>query len=537
MKQVLVVGSGASAVQFALSVLEKGYRVVMLDVGHARPDPVNPTDSFADLKRTLPDPIRYFLGERFETVRYPDDRGEYYGFPPSKDYVFSPVPQFRVDATGFAPLSSFARGGLAETWTGGVYPFNDHELSNFPLSYDELAPYYDLVSRRIGVTGEADDLARFMPVHDALLEPLDLDEHADLLLRTYRARRELMNRRLGCYLGRSRVATISRDLHDRAACGYLGRCLWGCPTDSLYTPSVTLRQCRRYDTFHYVDGVYVTHFAFDRARRITSVTAESVKTHAEQTFDVETLVLAAGTLSSCKIVLESVWRQTGEIVVLPGLMDNRQILMPFVNPAMLCKPYDPRSYQFHQLSIGFDGRTPKEYIHGQITTLKTALVHSIVHGVPVDLRTALHVFQHAHAALGLVNINLHDIRRDDSFLTLDVDRATSTTRLVVQYVAPATEPERIRRATRRVRRALRALGCIAVPFMTHVREMGASAHYAGPLPMSTDRTTWTTSRYGQSHDFPNLFIVDGTILPFLPAKNVTFTLMANAARIADCAFA
>jgi choline dehydrogenase-like flavoprotein len=37
----------------------------------------------------------------------------------------------------------------------------------------------------------------------------------------------------------------------------------------------------------------------------------------------------------------------------------------------------------------------------------------------------------------------------------------------------------------------------------------------------------------RSRDFQNLFLVDGSTFPFLPAKNLTFTLMANAARVAD----
>jgi hypothetical protein len=31
-------------------------------------------------------------------------------------------------------------------------------------------------------------------------------------------------------------------------------------------------------------------------------------------------------------------------------------------------------------------------------------------------------------------------------------------------------------------------------------------------------------------------VVDGAVMPFLPAKNLTFTLMANAVRIAETAF-
>jgi choline dehydrogenase-like flavoprotein len=37
----------------------------------------------------------------------------------------------------------------------------------------------------------------------------------------------------------------------------------------------------------------------------------------------------------------------------------------------------------------------------------------------------------------------------------------------------------------------------------------------------------------RSFDFRNLYIADGASFPFLPAKNLTFTLMANASRIAE----
>jgi choline dehydrogenase-like flavoprotein len=66
--------------------------------------------------------------------------------------------------------------------------------------------------------------------------------------------------------------------------------------------------------------------------------------------------------------------------------------------------------------------------------------------------------------------------------------------------------------------------------------MGASVHYAGTLPMRTTPAPYTVSKDCRSHDFENLYIVDGTSFPFLPAKNVTFSLMANAVRVAETAF-
>ena len=50
--------------------------------------------------------------------------------------------------------------------------------------------------------------------------------------------------------------------------------------------------------------------------------------------------------------------------------------------------------------------------------------------------------------------------------------------------------------------------------MIHIRPMGASVHYAGTIPMAPAGTKWSTDE----------------------AKNLAFTLMANAVRIADAIF-
>jgi len=161
MSKVVVVGSGASGVHFALTLLEKGYQVVMVDVGHKPPEEANPGVSFNDLKISLQDSVAYFLGQKFEGIIHKDPETEFYGFPPNKQYVFSSPTEFQFRSRGFAPLTSFAAGGMAEVWTGGVYPFNDEELRDFPFSYQDIEPFYSKVAERIGLTGTKDDMGRF----------------------------------------------------------------------------------------------------------------------------------------------------------------------------------------------------------------------------------------------------------------------------------------------------------------------------------------------------------------------------------------
>ncbi len=532
-KKVVVVGSGPSGMHFSLTALQKGYEVIMLDVGKPKPQAVNPWDGLAGLKEHLEDPVDYFLGKGFDSVIYPGTKGEYYGFPPSKQYVFSPISQYRLKSSGFSPLASFASGGLAEAWTGGVYPFNDTDLAEFPFTYNDIEPGYSEVARRIGVSGVQDDLEQLMPIHRFLQPPLNLDEHSSSLLRKYEKKKEMFNRRLGCIMGRARLATATENIEARQACSYLGRCLWGCPQDSFYTPSLTLRDCQQFDSFHYIPDQYVHYFKVSLQGKVSHLVTQNLKTNSIEEMEIESLVLAAGTLSTSRIFLEAIRKQTGKTVKLSGLMDNQQILVPFVSVDQIGKSFSNDTYQYHQIALGIESPQHTHPIHGLITTLKSALVHPLIHRMPCDLRSAIFLFRNLHAALGMVNVNLSDDRREENLLTLEVDEETNETKLRIDYKPGKQHESRISEAVGVVKKILRNLGGVVPPGMVHVRPMGASVHYAGTLPMSTRPQPLHVSPDCQSYDFNNLYIADGSTFPFLPAKNITFSLMANAVRVAN----
>ena len=533
MKSVTVVGSGASAVHFAQTALERGWQVTLLDVGRARPAHVRPELSFEGLKDSHTRSSEYFLGENFEGVLFPGAKGEYYGFPPHREYIFAPHASSTTRAAGLDPLLSFARGGLAEAWTGAVFPFSDAELADWPIAHADLAPHYDLVAQRIGIAGTLDDLTRYVPTHAHLDAPLDLDPHSQRLSERYASVRAKLNDSLGVFLGRTRAAVLTRPLAHRKACDLKGRCLWGCPNDAIYSPAFTLRELERQANFRYVPGVFVRRFEADDGGVVRAVEVEHAQGLRER-IAVERLVLAAGTLSSSRIVLESLSAVGGSESELCGLMDNRQVLVPFVNWSMLREQPVLDGYQYHQLALGLSAGDPREYVHGLITTLKSALIHPIAQSVPFDLRTALDLTRNSHAALGLLNLNFHDTRRAENRLVLE--REGDLSRMVLHYAPEALEARRIKSVLKRVKRALSLLRCFVPPGMTHVRPMGASVHYAGTLPMAREGGALTSTPNGQSRAFKNLWLADGSTFPFLPAKNLTFTLMANASRIATLDF-
>ena len=531
-RSVLIVGSGASGVHYAQTALSLGLNVTMLDVGHSTSDVVQPFASLNELKRDLDDSVEYFLGERFESLIVPGIDDEYYGFPPNKHYVFGDVDDYIVRSKGFSPLLSFAAGGLAQAWTAGCYPLTKDEIADFPFDWKDLISYYGVVSERIGISGSSDDMDKFFPFHSGILEPLILDSHSQDLMSSYTQNKDHINRKLGFYVGLARIAALSNDLHGRQACKYLGRCLWGCPTQALYTPAITLAALRQNAAFKYIANVCVKHFGYDDSDRVTYVSVKNIDSGDEEKLPVETLVLAAGTIGTGRIVLESLHLQ-GERRELGGLMDNRQVFMPFVNLSRLGKRFNDKSYQYHQLAMAMPGIQSSDYVHATVTTLKTALLHPLVQSIPLSTRTSLSIVRNIHSALGLVNINFSDYRRPENKIVLKIEENGKITGLEVVYSPKPGEAESIQATSRRFRKLLMRLGCYAPRLMTRIRPMGSSVHYSGTLPMASGNQELTTDRTGRCRPFQNLIIADGSTLPSLPAKNLTFTLMANATRMAS----
>ena len=525
--KALVIGSGPSGVHFARQALANGWAVSMVDVGFPRSAPVAPEATFDELKTTLDDPIDYFLGPNLEGVALPMGSDSYYQHPPSKDYVFRQPEGVAVETKTIEPMLSYARGGLAEAWTAGSYVWQADDLAAFPFAPDALTPYYATVVERVGITGCEDDLSPLIAGDLPYLPSLPLDDHSALLLDRYTRRRRRF-RDHGFVMGKSRLAVQSEDRGGRRACTKLGRCLWGCPHDALYRPSVTLAECLDDPGFEYHAGHVVDRFHFDATGAVRSIETHRPDGSPGASFAGDVGVLAAGALGTARIYLSSVSPDTR----LEGLMDNRQVHIPFFTPARLGRSVEQAAYQFHQLAFGFPASDPLEYIHGQITTLRAASIHPIVGNLPTDFRTALGVFRLLRSGLGIVNVNLADARRATSHLRLEAMNG-GPPRLRIEYVADAEEPRRRQRAVRRMRAALRRLGCLVPPGLTRTLPMGASAHYAGVLPMSATDRPHTSAPDGRIHGFTNLYAVDGSVLPALSAKNHTLTLMANACRVAD----
>ena len=82
---------------------------------------------------------------------------------------------------------------------------------------------------------------------------------------------------------------------------------------------------------------------------------------------------------------------------------------------------------------------------------------------------------------------------------------------------------------------LRALGCFSQRRLATAAPPGWGFHHAGTLPMRREPAAYECHTDGRLWDSARVRVIDASLFPSLPAKNISLTIMANAARIADLA--
>ena len=130
-------------------------------------------------------------------------------------------------------------GGRTNVWARQSYRFSEQDLKgrsfdgkgdDWPLSYADLAPYYDLVERYVGVSGQAEQVPELPDGQFQPAMPMTCSET--------RLRARVKNT-LGRTITIGRTANLTRPLNGRSACHYCGPCERGCVTRSYFNSALT----------------------------------------------------------------------------------------------------------------------------------------------------------------------------------------------------------------------------------------------------------------------------------------------------------
>jgi choline dehydrogenase-like flavoprotein len=517
----IIVGTGPAGVMAARAL--RGKRVLILDVGR-QPDPLPRPEPGSDLyeqRRTEPDLFDFLIGQNFESLHNIHSE-------PVSLKLKSPLMRYIIDdARALAPVHSqnfdatmsFAAGGLANAWGAGVYRFTTRDLDGFPVSKQELEPFYDELTEHMGVSGANDDLAPSFGNDPALQPPIRLSRFASDLHAGYRQKHELFAK-LGVSIGRTRLAVLTEPHRGRPPYNY-GNFEFFRPHDpSVYNPAYTLRELIDEGRVSYEPQHLVLRFA--ESTEGVTVTTRNLISGAHEVFEGRTLILAAGALNSAKLVLES---NDDHDTRLP-LLDNPMTCLPLFRPNRLGQALDTQDSSLGQLILiqEYEGTVLQGSVYGTAGPLRSDILFEL----PLSITANLAWLRRTAAATGLLMMFYPADPHPDNYLQLASDGT-----LQLSYSKPITiGPER-GVAEKALIPALRKIGFYSAAALCQYPPMGASIHYAGTLPMRDQPGRYELYPDGRLHGSQKIYVVDGACFPRLPAKNLTLTIMANAMRIAS----
>jgi choline dehydrogenase-like flavoprotein len=417
-------------------------------------------------------------------------------FPPPKTHFGAALPRFRVAGKGRV-LRSETRGGLSNFWGGTCLPFTDRELAGWPVDRAGLDPHYRRMAEVVGISGAADPLDDYFGDSYVSRPPM----------RTTRLCAELeaaVNgaHRPGVVAGVNRCALETR-ADQPNGCVACGECMVGCFRGAIFSSATVVQATLADGRVRQVVGKVRR---FDPSRR-------RLETDAGDTQSFDRVYLAAGCPNTTEIVLRSLGAEEAE-----PMADNSVYVFPIVHPGRVGGAPDEPYLALTNLLIGVASEaTGLPFAQAQIYTNFDYMWR---YNVPPPLWPAarrLVAWSRGRVLWGRLYV--------DSSLSQSYSVRLAGDRLDIR---PQRSPDRA--AARRVLSALRPAvnreGFLIPPVPPLLQRSGT--HYASTLPYGGRRLP--VGLDGQVA--PGIYVCDSSVFPSLPAVSLTFTIMANARRIA-----
>lgn len=421
-------------------------------------------------------------------------------------------------------------GGTTMRWSGVAPRFQEHEfkalstygqldagttLIDWPLTLDELAPYYDKAESKMGVSGT-----------QGIPDSAETNNY-----KVFKAGAKLVGYKQ-VTSSRMAINPVARD--GRPGCQQISFCHSGCAVgakwSTLYTEIPKAEQTGHFELRANAMAVSISH---DKSGRVTGVTYRDEQGELQEQ-KARAVCVAGNVVETARILLNSESAMFPEGLANSSGHVGRNYMRHTFGAAVAIMPkpvnlhrgarqtgilYDE---QAHDVSRGFAGGYQLQAIGGDPHTMSNT-----IGGWGTEHAAFMDNYTH-QAALFITGedppearnrISLHPSEKDANGLPVPV----------IEYRNHTNSDAMRTHAIEASRRIYESLG--ATHFWGGDAPVGC--HNMGVARMSANPKDGVTNRWGQAHDVPNLFVTDGSLFSSSAAGNPTLTIVALAIRQAE----
>ena len=515
-----VIGSGPAGVACACALLERGEKVLMLDAGIELEAVRREWVGQMSVRRPhewTPEQLKHLkAGMTAGAKGIPLKLAFGSDYPYRETDVHLPA-----DYDGVALRPSLAQGGFSSVWGAAMMPYSEKDMAGWPITPGDLAGHYSAVAKFTGMSAVHDDLERIFPLHGEPPAALDSSRQATILSARLNKNREAL-RQAGIHFGQARVAVKA----GKNGCVYCGLCMYGCPYGFIYNSDQTLRALRQNPNFTYRGDCVVTRLREDGGTVYVAghhrVSKEPFEISATRAY------LGAGVISTAGIVLRSLGLYDRAV----RLKDSQYYLFPLLLARSGGDVQHEALHTLSQLFVEiFDDRITPRSVHLQIYSYNDLVGQAVRQSFGPAAGALGWLASALEKRLLIVQGYLHSDFSSRIALRLKKDERLSLQAELNPEVHPA-----IRRVLRKLMRHARQFGAAPLSPMLQIAEPGRGFHNGSSFPMRRNPGELETDPVGRLRGWRRIHIVDASVLPDVPATQITFSVMANAHRI-GCAAA
>lgn len=295
----VVVGSGATGGWAAKVLTEGGMKVAMLEAGPK----VTPRD-FTEHKQSWQyqfqgGPSPKVLQDRpIQGLCYACREGNYKWFVSDKENPY-------VQDKPFHWIRQRVLGGRSLSWGRQSYRMSNLDLKaashdgygdDWPVSYEELIPFYEKVEKYVGISGLAEGLSQ---LPDSIFQPAMPFTCGEQILR------DKVKAKFGRVVTMGRTAILTKPLNGRQACHYCGPCEQGCVTYSYFSsPFTTVKDAQATGRLTLVTDA-VAAKVITKDGKASAVQYIDRNTRDVREVRAKVFVLCASTLESTRLLMNS----------------------------------------------------------------------------------------------------------------------------------------------------------------------------------------------------------------------------------------
>jgi gluconate 2-dehydrogenase alpha chain len=548
---VAVIGLGAAGGVAVLPLARAGLKIAGIEAGGwMDPHTFRPDEIYNNVRRLVTSSPK--AQQEIPTVRSSvDAKARQAPVHPMMNAIGGTSIHYWAQSWRLKPWDFRTRAETIKRYGLGAIPAGS-TLEDWPVSYEELEPFYDRIEYEVGVSGKAGNLNGRLDPEGNVFEGPRRREFPMPPLRSseFTGHMAAVAKKLGWKPFRPPAAINSQPYKGRPGCAYHGFCATGgCHIGAKNSTAVTtIPEAVKTKNLTIADYAHVTRIEVGPDGRATGVTY--IKDKKEYFQPAKVVLLAGYTYENSRLLLLSKSKAYPK-----GLANNHgqvgkhyfghwgtaggaAALFPFdINvwyglPAQGVTIDEWADDNFDHTGLGFIGGT-SIHVHTEMHPIDAAAMTTFERAPGWGSKWKSFVHDNA-ARFTSAYLQTSTLPYEDTFLDLDPDVRDPLGDPVCRVTSPPRENETrsVLYAQKKLEEWYRAAGAVEV-FMAPPLPPGVSTHAFGGTRMGDNPETSVADRWGFSHEVPNLGILGASLMGTSGARNPTLTAQALAWRTAE----